>query len=95
MRKRNRRNAKRKKRRGRRLRLQPKHRGSHRVSHDVRDKVLARDGYHCQHCGTSGSTHNKLTMHHQIYRRHGGQSTVDNLITLCQSCHSDYHRKMG
>lgn len=68
--------------------------GNRKISKSVREQVLARDKV-CQHCGTSGSTHNKLTLHHQIYRRHGGTSTVDNLIVLCQSCHSDFHRKMG
>jgi len=90
MRKRTRRNSK---RRERHLLHQKK--GSRKVSHDIRDQVLTRDGHQCQHCGTPGSSRNRLTMHHKIYRRHGGPATVDNLITLCESCHHDYHQKMG
>lgn len=68
--------------------------GSRKISKAIRQQVLARDKV-CQHCGTEGSTHNKLTLHHQKYRRMGGTSTPDNLIALCESCHRDYHRKMG
>lgn len=89
MRRRKRRNRK------RRLKLRPKHRGSRKISHEVRDKVLERDNHQCQHCGTPGSTNNKLTLHHIRYRRHGGTSTPDNLLTLCRDCHDRLHRQWG
>jgi len=85
VRKRKRRNRK------RRLKLRPKHRGSRKVSHQVRDMVLERDGYCCQHCGTTRN----LTLHHVKYRRYGGTSTPDNLTTLCRDCHDAVHRQWG
>lgn len=84
------------KRRRKRRRKQNKkgRKGNRKISKNVRQQVLARDKV-CQHCGTDGSTRNKLTLHHIKYRRHGGTSTPDNLITLCESCHQEHHKKMG
>lgn len=89
MRKRRKRNAKRRRRRLK-LRKQHKKRGGN-PSKETKDKVLQRDGYCCQHCGTDRN----LTLHHVIYRRHGGQATTDNLITLCEACHRYLHNTMG
>ena len=59
----------------------------------VREEVLKRDCYKCQICGTKGSLFNKLTMHHIIFRSHGGKYTVDNLVTWCQRCHRAFHKE--
>ena len=72
MRRRKRRNKKRLQRR------KQKNRGSRRIPHEVKEAVLSRDGNKCRKCGTS----NNLTLHHIKYRRYGGQSTVENLITV-------------
>lgn len=50
---------------------------------------LNRDNYTCQCCKTKKGT---LNAHHIIYRSNGGADTLDNLITLCESCHKKLHR---
>lgn len=42
-----------------------------------------RDNYTCRVCGKK----NSLEVHHIIKVIHGGNSDLDNLITLCRSCH--------
>ena len=57
---------------------------------NIREYVLWRDGHTCQHChGKSGDK--ILNVHHLESRRTGGNSP-NNLITLCETCHKDYHR---
>jgi len=53
----------------------------------VRLQVLTRDGWKCQNCGSSRN----LQVHHQIFRSHVGDDSELNLITLCNSCHSNEH----
>ena len=55
--------------------------------HNLREKVLWRDGYRCQRCGATIN----LQMHHIIPRNKGGTNTLDNLITLCAKCHRELH----
>ena len=50
-------------------------------------KALQRDSHRCSECG---STH-LLGVHHIIHRKHGGTNDVNNLITLCNVCHSNKH----
>lgn len=50
---------------------------------DIRYLALKRDGFRCRHC----STRENLTVHHIVPKRHGGPTTVENLLTLCRSCH--------
>ena len=56
---------------------------------NVREYVLFRDGHTCQHCG--GKSKDKvLNVHHLESRKTGGDAP-NNLITLCETCHSAYH----
>ena len=55
---------------------------------NVREYVLCRDGYKCQ--GKKGCKNKILNVHHIESRKTGGNSP-SNLITLCESCHKDYH----
>ena len=56
---------------------------------NVREYVLYRDNHVCQHCkGKSGDK--ILNVHHIVSRKTGGNSP-ENLITLCKTCHKDYH----
>ena len=56
---------------------------------NVREYVLFRDGHTCQHChGRSGDK--VLNIHHLESRKTGGDAP-NNLITLCETCHSAYH----
>jgi 5-methylcytosine-specific restriction endonuclease McrA len=53
----------------------------------LRLQVLARDRWQCQFCGTR----NNLEIHHQHLRARGGKDQIENLITLCDSCHRNEH----
>ena len=55
---------------------------------NVREYVLWRDGYKCQ--SKKGCKNKILNVHHIESRKTGGNSP-SNLITLCESCHKDYH----
>jgi 5-methylcytosine-specific restriction endonuclease McrA len=54
---------------------------------ELRERVLRRDGWRCQSCGSMTN----LEIHHQQFRSHSGQDHEDNLITLCNGCHSATH----
>lgn len=56
---------------------------------NVREYVLARDGHKCQHCHGK-SKDPVLNVHHLESRKTGGNAP-NNLITLCETCHKDYH----
>lgn len=49
----------------------------------IRDEVKSRDNYECRICNTK----NNLEVHHIVKTIHGGNSDLENLITLCTSCH--------
>ena len=53
----------------------------------VRERVLRRDGWRCQACGSRLN----LEVHHQEFRSHGGEDAEQNLITVCIECHGRYH----
>lgn len=57
---------------------------------NVREYVLARDGHKCQHCKGKSKDH-ILNVHHIESRKTGGDSP-SNLITLCETCHKEYHK---
>ncbi|MDO4801412.1 MAG: RNA-guided endonuclease IscB, partial [Prevotellaceae bacterium] len=57
---------------------------------NVREYVLFRDGHKCQHC--KGKSKDKvLNVHHLDSRKTGGNAP-NNLITLCNTCHKEYHQ---
>jgi len=55
---------------------------------NVREYVLFRDGHKCK--GKKGCKNKILNVHHIESRKTGGDSP-NNLITLCEDCHNDYH----
>ncbi len=58
---------------------------------NVREYVLYRDGHTCQIC--KGKSKDKvLNVHHIKPRSNGGTDRPDNLITLCETCHKNYHK---
>ena len=57
---------------------------------NVREYVLARDNHKCQHC-KGKSKDPVLNVHHLESRKTGGDSP-SNLITLCETCHKEYHK---
>jgi 5-methylcytosine-specific restriction endonuclease McrA len=53
----------------------------------IRKRVLERDGWRCQECGSTQNLH----VHHMKPRSQLGGDTMDNLITLCADCHGKCH----
>jgi 5-methylcytosine-specific restriction endonuclease McrA len=66
-----------------RLRLDPE---SYEI---LRQKVLRRDGWRCQACGTLSN----LEVHHKEFRSQSGDDSEENLITLCADCHARAHNR--
>ena len=57
---------------------------------NVREYVLFRDGHTCQCC--HGKSKDKVLNVHHIESRKTGGDAPNNLITLCETCHKQYHR---
>ena len=53
----------------------------------IRKRVLERDGWRCQECGSMKN----LQVHHMKRRSQLGGDMMANLITLCASCHGKCH----
>ena len=56
---------------------------------NVREYILFRDNHTCQHC--KGKSKDKVLNVHHIESRKIGGNAPNNLITLCGTCHKDYH----
>lgn len=54
------------------------------ISRALRTKVFERDAYRCKHCGG----YKDLRADHIVPESKGGETTFENLQTLCQSCNS-------
>lgn len=57
---------------------------------NVREYVLFRDGHTCQCC--KGTSKDKILNVHHIESRKTGGDAPNNLITLCEYCHTAYHK---
>ena len=57
---------------------------------NVREYVLFRDGHTCQCC--KGKSKDKILNVHHIESRKTGGDAPNNLITLCETCHNNYHK---
>lgn len=55
----------------------------------ARRAALARDSYCCTECGNADVT--SLDVHHLVPRGAGGSDEPNNLIVLCDGCHSARH----
>jgi 5-methylcytosine-specific restriction endonuclease McrA len=53
----------------------------------LRQRVLSRDGWRCQVCGSLQN----LQVHHKQLRSQQGLDDDSNLITVCASCHDGLH----
>ncbi len=54
---------------------------------DLLRRVLERDSWRCQICGSM----QRLQVHHRKFRSQGGGDSEANLITLCAECHEQVH----
>ena len=52
----------------------------------IKHLVLDRDHFRCKAC-FHRKKYESLSVHHTVPRCEGGQDDIDNLITLCISCH--------
>lgn len=57
---------------------------------NVREYVLFRDNHVCQCC--KGKSRDKILNVHHIESRKTGGNSPNNLITLCETCHTGYHK---
>lgn len=57
---------------------------------NIREYVLFRDGHICQCC--KGKSKDKILNVHHIESRKTGGDAPNNLITLCETCHTGYHK---
>lgn len=57
---------------------------------EKRQLALARDGYRCRVCNEREHLH----VHHRTYIRRGNED-LDDLTTLCESCHDHFHKKFN
>lgn len=54
--------------------------------------VFNRDGFTCQCCKKRSD---RLKLHHIVYKSHGGTDSANNLITVCETCHSSENHQEG
>ena len=53
------------------------------------------DDYSCVMCGRSKDHCRTLQVHHISYRRLGNEDVLEDLCTLCGSCHRKIHNYYG
>lgn len=56
----------------------------------LRNQVFTRDNHTCQSCGSQSS----LACHHIMYDRLGAEN-LEDLTTLCTTCHTALHKRLG
>lgn len=61
-----------------------------RVYQRLMKRVLERDGYRCQRCGSLEN----LQVHHRVRRSQQGNDALANLVTLCAHCHMKEHGQL-
>ena len=66
----------------------PRHRLDSKSYSALHRRVLERDGWRCQFCGSM----QHLQVHHLRLRSQSGSDVEQNLITLCAHCHERIHR---
>lgn len=60
---------------------------------EARKRCYERDNWTCQDCGVKCRNKVRIQAHHLIARRDGGTDDLENLITLCASCHRKRERE--
>lgn len=53
----------------------------------IRNQVLVRDKMTCLRCDKNFRAKRELTVHHMIPRIDGGSNDLNNLVSLCTTCH--------
>jgi len=60
---------------------------------EFRDMIRERDGFRCQVCGSEKTEGENLSVHHIDGDKKN--CSLDNVITLCRSCHTKIHFMKG
>jgi 5-methylcytosine-specific restriction endonuclease McrA len=60
---------------------------------ESRRVALERDNHRCRKCGSLDRE--TLTVHHLVPRSKGGLDSPENLITLCDTCHQEEHKRVS
>lgn len=62
---------------------------------ELQGDVLRRDDYTCTCCGNQGGPHGNTELHadHVVPRSREGADAIENLRTLCRSCHQARHAR--
>lgn len=62
---------------------------------EIAKSILARDDFKCRKCGIGHNSQSKLVVHHiKHWAKHPElRFDKENLITLCQNCHKEQHRR--
>lgn len=60
---------------------------------EQRKRCYERDNWTCRDCGVKCNNGVRINAHHIIPRRHGGGDELENLLTLCASCHQKRERR--
>lgn len=62
----------------------------------LRRQAYQNDDYRCRNCRVGGGKHGEIELHahHIVPRSKRGNDTIDNLATLCSSCHNLVHDHM-
>lgn len=64
----------------------------HPVDPQIRQNTFIRDDFKCRCCDTGGAAFlSTLRYHHAVPVHCGGPDTVENGLTLCDSCHQTLH----
>jgi 5-methylcytosine-specific restriction endonuclease McrA len=61
-----------------------------RIYRRLMKRVLERDGWRCQKCGSLEN----LQVHHKMRRSQQGDDALANLVTLCAYCHMEEHGQL-
>ena len=65
--------------------------GGTRLWSKIRLRILIRDGYCCQYCGSEDAT----TVDHVLPISKGGTDDSDNLVAACTRCNYSKGNRMG
>ena len=60
---------------------------------ELRMNRLKKDGYRCVLCGTAINVDVVYNTHHVKYPDAWGHETIDDVVTMCSSCHKKIHAK--
>lgn len=61
----------------------------------LRNAVFARDNHTCVVCGRGIKEYAILHVHHLHYRSNNGTNRMNNLVTVCEKCHTPANHKPG